>query len=296
MSKRKDYIMGLQFNYESKSSEMKKESYADRVKREKEEYNQFIANGVNAAKESKTATRLLQLIARMPKLSANNILAIYAQYPEATELKSYQEWMNEGYHVRKNQKAISVIRHNGSYINKDGQEKQSYVVDKLFDVSQTNAKNIQKSQTYDHQSVFYGLAYMINPIQIAIDKDLNSETPMRYDQEQNLVICPPGKTLEALTTGTLDMAYQLLYKVENQQDELIRDCSKYVTAIQLGLPTQMPSQLESFIEKVELEELKDFISSVQTETSKFQQGLEISYGEYEKALKNQDKETYEPEK
>lgn len=77
--------------------------------------------------------------ARLDRYSAANALLIYSQYPQATQLKDFNDWADEKISVNKGAKSISILEP-VEYARNDGTTGISYNVKKVFDVSQTKGK------------------------------------------------------------------------------------------------------------------------------------------------------------
>lgn len=77
--------------------------------------------------------------ARLDRYSAANALLIYNQYPQATQLKDFNDWAEEKVSINKGAKSISILEP-VEYARDDGSTGISYNVKKVFDVSQTKGK------------------------------------------------------------------------------------------------------------------------------------------------------------
>ena len=76
---------------------------------------------------------------RLDRYSAANALLIYTQYPQATQLKDFNDWAEEKASISKGAKSISILEP-VEYAKNDGSTGLSYNVKKVFDVSQTKGK------------------------------------------------------------------------------------------------------------------------------------------------------------
>ena len=75
----------------------------------------------------------------MDRYSAANALLIYKQQPQATQLKEFRDWQEDGVKVSKGAKSLSILEP-VEYAKKDGSTGIAYNVKKVFDVSQTNGR------------------------------------------------------------------------------------------------------------------------------------------------------------
>ena len=77
--------------------------------------------------------------ARMDRYSAANALLIYKQQPQATQLKDFRDWQEDGVKVNKGAKSLSILEP-VEYTKNDGSTGIAYNVKKVFDVAQTSGK------------------------------------------------------------------------------------------------------------------------------------------------------------
>ena len=77
--------------------------------------------------------------ARMDRYSVANALLIYKQQPQATQLKDFRDWQEDGVKVNKGAKSLSILEP-VEYAKNDGSTGIAYNVKKVFDVAQTSGK------------------------------------------------------------------------------------------------------------------------------------------------------------
>lgn len=116
------------------------EEYVAKKKAEKDAVYQMIDDAateiVNASEKFRG---YLDTQARMDRYSAANALLIYKQQPQATQLKEFRDWQEDGVKVSKGAKSLSILEP-VEYAKKDGSTGIAYNVKKVFDVSQTNGR------------------------------------------------------------------------------------------------------------------------------------------------------------
>lgn len=116
------------------------EEYAAKKKAEKDAVYQMIddtaAEIVNDPEKFKA---YLDTQARMDRYSAVNALLIYKQQPQATQLKDFRDWQEDGVKINKGAKSLSILEP-VEYTKNDGSTGVAYNVKKVFDVSQTNGR------------------------------------------------------------------------------------------------------------------------------------------------------------
>ena len=116
------------------------EEYFAKKKAEKDAVYQMIDDAATEIVNAPEKFRgYLDTQARMDRYSAANALLIYKQQPQATQLKDFRDWQEDGVKVSKGAKSLSILEP-VEYAKKDGSTGIAYNVKKVFDVAQTNGK------------------------------------------------------------------------------------------------------------------------------------------------------------
>lgn len=119
-------------------------------------------------------TSYLDTQARMDKYTVGNALLITAQLPEASKLKSFDEWTNDGATVKKGSKSISIIEP-AQFTKKDGSTAISFNIKKVFDISQTSkAEEVKQHLPIEIKKL---IAAMIDTCPCSVD--LANEIPVQ---------------------------------------------------------------------------------------------------------------------
>lgn len=116
------------------------EEYVAKKKAEKDAVYQMIDDAATEIVNAPEKFRgYLDTQARMDRYSSANALLIYKQQPQATQLKEFRDWQEDGVKVSKGAKSLSILEP-VEYAKKDGSTGIAYNVKKVFDVSQTNGR------------------------------------------------------------------------------------------------------------------------------------------------------------
>jgi hypothetical protein len=94
--------------------------------------------------------RMLEVASRFHHYSANNVLLIMLQRPDATRVAGYRAWLSMGRQVRKGERGIRILapcRHRHQEPENDGTENSSvrvrgFTTVTVFDISQTDGKDL----------------------------------------------------------------------------------------------------------------------------------------------------------
>lgn len=123
-----------------KKPQLSPDEWREKKQAEKEAVYQMIDDtAVAIVGDGEKFKAFLDTQARLDRYSAANALLIYNQYPQATQLKDFNDWADEKISVNKGAKSISILEP-VEYARNDGTTGISYNVKKVFDVSQTKGK------------------------------------------------------------------------------------------------------------------------------------------------------------
>lgn len=108
---------------------------------------------------------------RMNKYSAANALLIYAQYPQASQLKDFDDWAEDKISVNKGAKSISILEP-VEYARNDGSTGINYNVKKVFEVSQTKGKQTPAPTVNRDPKALVAAMIDTAPVNVEITNDL----------------------------------------------------------------------------------------------------------------------------
>ena len=133
---------------------LSKEEYAEKKRTEKEKVYQMIDDAAREiVSDPEKFKSFLDTQSRMDRYSAANALLVYSQYPQATQLKDFDDWGKDNVKITKGAKSISILEP-VEYTRADGSPGISYNVKKVFDVTQTNgSSSVAATSTGDTSSI-----------------------------------------------------------------------------------------------------------------------------------------------
>ena len=119
---------------------LSKEEYAQKKRAEKDAVYQMADESAREiVSDPEKFKSFLDTQSRIDRYSAVNALLIYKQYPQAVQLKDFDDWSKDNVKILKGTKSISILEP-VEYVKRDGTTGISYNVKKVFDISQTNGK------------------------------------------------------------------------------------------------------------------------------------------------------------
>lgn len=218
-----------------------KEKFAARKKAEKEQAYEIIDNSItDIMQDDEHFKEYLHFQSRMERYTVSNTLLIMAQCPDATQLKSANSWGELDASINKGEKGIKVLEPH-DYIDENGEQRTSYNVKYVFDVSQTNAQP-QPAKSFDHSPKALVKA-MLNATALnksAVDElPINNSTAYFDDKSKTLMIKRRSETLAMFK----DIARELsLAEIANNSDKYNRTecipsavCASYMLCEKYGI-------------------------------------------------------------
>lgn len=132
------------FNVKRSSHEYKpqltKEEYIEKRKAEKAEVYKMLDDTVaEIVKSPEKFKGYLDVQSRMDRYTANNALLMYKQFPQASQVKEFDDWIAEGVKVNKGSKTF-IILDPYEYTKKDGTPGIDFNLKRVLDVSQTSGR------------------------------------------------------------------------------------------------------------------------------------------------------------
>lgn len=116
------------------------EEYKEKMKAEKQAVYQMLDDTATEVVQSPEKFKAyLDVQSRMDRYTANNTLLMYKQFPQASQVKEFGDWVAEGVKVNKGSKTF-VILDPYEYTKKDGTVGVDFNMKKVLDVSQTSGK------------------------------------------------------------------------------------------------------------------------------------------------------------
>lgn len=124
-----------------KNQSFDKEAWAAKKQEERKEiYELADTTAVEISKDGEKFQKYLDVQARFDRYSPTNALLIYAQMPEATQLKDFEGWKDAGVSVQRKPKSVKILEPGKEYNRDNGGRGTSFDVKRVYDVSQTKGR------------------------------------------------------------------------------------------------------------------------------------------------------------
>lgn len=155
-----------------KKPQLSTDEWKEKKQAEKEAVYQMIDDtAVAVVGDGNKFKAFLDTQARLDRYSAANALLIYNQYPQATQLKDFDDWDKDGVKITKGAKSISILEP-VEYAKNDGTVGISYNVKKVFDVSQTKGKQTPAPTANRDPQKLVAVMIDTSPVEVEIIDEL----------------------------------------------------------------------------------------------------------------------------
>lgn len=180
--------------YKSKQRSFKKretkEEYAARKKAEKDAVYETIDNSIDEMMQNdESFISFLNFQSNMDRYTASNAILIMSRCPDATQLKAKSVWKELGVEVQASEDEAIHILKPSDYIDNEGNQRTSYNVDYVYDISQTDAQP-QPPQKAECNSKVLAIALMKSAAvpKVTVDELPIADSVAFYDNENNQLL------------------------------------------------------------------------------------------------------------
>lgn len=180
--------------YKSKQRNFKrretKAEYAARKKAEKDAAYETIDNSISEMMQNDDSfVNYLNFQSNMDRYTASNAILIMSRCPDATQLKSKGGWKELDVEVQVSEDEAIHILKPSDYIDNEGNQRTSYNVDYIYDISQTNAepKPPQKAES-NPKVLAMALMKSATVPKVAVDELPIPNSTAFYDNENNKLL------------------------------------------------------------------------------------------------------------
>ena len=116
------------------------EEWAEKKQAEKDDiYKRIDETALDVVSNPEHFEDYLNTQSRLDRYSAANTLLIFAQKPEASQLKTFADWAQDNVRIKRGEKSITILEPT-EYTKRDSSQGIAYNLKKVFDVSQTTAR------------------------------------------------------------------------------------------------------------------------------------------------------------
>lgn len=276
-----DEIVANSKTYSKK--EYSKEEWAKMKNEERNEvYSLIDKTALEIIQDNNKFKDYLDIQSHFDKYSVANGLLIYAQMPNATQLREYSEWKAiPNFQFNGKQEGIKLLKIGEPYTKSDGTQFSPFVVYKMYDISQTNLpKREMNSKRLDDRVLLKAFIHD-NPVDIKVEDVLSSGECVEWNSEENLLYIQRGAEPNDLYQGIAREVARAELESDNPNvDNFKAKCASYMICKKQGLDVSnysfndIPESYKNLSSKEIRKELGDIKNSVEDFNNRINQFME----------------------
>ena len=165
-----------------------KEEFAARMKAERDNLS-ALANKTETevVADGGTFQKYLGALGRFERYSAQNTLLIFAQHPDATKIGDYDHWKEAETPVSRNETGFSIFEPGKEYRRDDGGVGVSMNIKKMFDISQTAARNKLQPEPVRDPRTLLGALMRNSPAPIKLVDSLQDGVGAHFNEQRGVI-------------------------------------------------------------------------------------------------------------
>lgn len=183
----------------SMGGQLSKEEFAAKKQAERENLSGLaMKTEMEVAADGDVFKQYLGTLAGFERYSAQNTLLIFAQRPDATRLSDYEHWKEAGTPVSKGASGISIFEPGKEYRREDGSTGVSMNIKKVFDISQTAARDRQQAAPVHDTRTLLKALMSHTPAPIKLVDKLSEGIGAHYNTQRSVIEVERGLDGESL--------------------------------------------------------------------------------------------------
>ena len=224
---------------EPEQPEFSKEEYAAMKKAEREQlWERIDTLTADVLKDAESLHGFLDFAAQCSPERIENLLLFHADAPEATWMKTFDEWKEAGRGVRSGAVGYTALI-GQDYTREDGTAASGYYVGKKFDVSQTRGRQPDKAPVYAADELVTAF-FENSPVRIIVSEELPDGVQAQYVAKNRAIFV--RNNMSAETTFLAIAREQAAASFDIHDGQYSRNaytpqsyCAAYVAAKKYGL-------------------------------------------------------------
>lgn len=208
----------------------------------------------------------LRVQARFDRYTVTNAILLLHQFPDAQKLKTFEGWKRDGAFVGRGEKSISILEPS-SYTKEDGSTGKGFRVKKLFDISQTDLREIPSTFFYGVSSRNLLRALLeASPVETEAAYDLDDGQGAVFDPEKQKVYIrrklEPDEFFRAAADSIAEA--QLTEQGSSQEDLRYKaEAAAFMLCVKYGIdPGSLKVKMPKTAAQMEIKDIKAELSEI----------------------------------
>ena len=218
------------------------------------------------AEDPEKFSAYLRVQARFDRYTVTNAILLLHQFPDAQKLKTFEGWKRDDASVKRGEKSISILEPY-SYTKADGSMGKGFRIKKLFDISQTDLRQIPSTLFYGVSSRSLLRALLeASPVESEAVETLDHGKDAVYDQKkQKIYIRRKLEPDDFFRAAAVSIAEAQLAEQGSSQDELESKAKAiaFMLCVKYGIdPERIRVKMPGADAQMEIKDIKAELSEV----------------------------------
>ena len=258
-----------------------KEAYKAKKKEELDQAYDYLNEATNDIKGSVDSyVKYLDVQSHFDRYSVSNALLVFKQSPDAVQLKTFDGWKEQNVNINKGEKGISLIEPR-KFTGKDGNEKTSYGVRKVFDRSQTSAPQYGNNKNCESPKMLLVALVKNPPYPVEPVTTMDGDNLALFSKGNEKIYVKRGLEIEEFFKEvTHELAHAMLakdnpaYKRENYEEKA--QAISYLLGEKYGMKVEPPKSVPKDWEMMKEKEVRADLNTVRNAFSKLHESIYAS--------------------
>ena len=218
------------------------------------------------AEDQEKFSAYLRVQARFNRYTVTNAILLLHQFPDAQKLKTFEGWKRDGASVKRGEKSISILEPY-SYTKADGSMGKGFRIKKLFDISQTDLRQIPSTLFYGVSSRSLLRALLeASPVESEAVETLDHGKDAVYDQEkQKIYIRRKLEPDDFFRAAAVSIAEAQLTEQGSSQENLSSKAkaTAFMLCVKYGIdPGSLGAKIPEAAAQMEIKDIKAELSEI----------------------------------
>lgn len=246
-----------------------KEEWAKQQQENRTQAYEMLENATQEITNPDIFMSYLDIQSRFDRYSVSNALLVAYQMPEATKLCDAKTWKEHGVFIKKGESGILILEPGKEFKRQDGSIGTNYNAKKVFDVSQTTAKQYPKRQKDWGERVLVRALSRTSPVPVEISDKVPEEAGAVYRNDNKKILIRKGMPGdEIFRCLSMEIAHAKLDKggYSREKCSLAAFAISFITCERFGIEPQQIKGDELF-KGMDSKSIRKELSNIRTEAN-----------------------------
>ena len=171
-----------------------KEEWAKQQQENRSKAYEMLENATEEIRNPDIFMSYLDVQSRFDRYSVSNALLVAYQMPEASRLCDAKTWKEHHVFIQRGERGIIILEPGKEFKRQDGTVGTNYNAKKVFDISQTTAKQREPIQKNYNERVLVKALKKTSPVPVEIDNSIPEEAGAVYQPDNKRILIRQGMT------------------------------------------------------------------------------------------------------